>query len=239
MAILRLDPKLLGKLAEKTGKSQKYLREQISRRANKLGVSSEAAQILWAKEKGLGTGAYQRKLSVGIQEEVRNSLPVVFAQPKPSSVRSPTKTGRVNRNSQIGAAIEYLLQDEELRGRCKDLLKASKHYDRAIREATTVLDDRLKKLTGIKGMLPQDLIGKVLNPDPQKAIIVVSSDRPEQEGFFSICKGLGLSFRNPTHHNLSNKFTQQDAMKFCGFVDAILALLSQATVRNSETSAKD
>jgi uncharacterized protein (TIGR02391 family) len=118
------------------------------------------------------------------------------------------------------------------------LLKARKHYDRAIREATTVLDDRLKKLTGIRGMMPQDLIGKALNPDPAKAAIVVSSDRAEQEGFFSICKGLGLSFRNPTHHNLSNKFSQQDAMKFCGFIDAILALLNQATVRSSATPAK-
>lgn len=231
MAILRLDQKLLGKLADKTGKSEQYLREQISKKANKLGISSEAAQILWAKEKGLGTATYQRKLSPGIQEEVRNSLPSVFVQPKSSETSIPRKTTAVNRKSQIAAAIEYLLQDEELSDRCKDLLKATKHYDRAIREATTVLDDRLKKLTGIKGMLPQDLIGKVLNPDPQKAVIVVSSDRSEQEGFFSICKGLGLSFRNPTHHNLSNKFTQQDAIKFCGFIDAILAVLGQGKLQ--------
>jgi len=235
MAILRLDSKLLEKLTNKTGKSQKYLREQISKKANKLGISSEAAQILWAKEKGLGTASYQRKLSPGIQEEVRNSLPSVFAQLRPSETPAQKKATTVNRKSQVAAAIEYLLQDEELRDRCKDLLRAKKHYDRPIREATTVLDDRLKKLSGIKNMLPQDLIGKVLNPDPQKAVIVVSSERPEQEGFFSICKGLGLSFRNPTHHNLSNKFTQQDAMKFCGFIDAILALIGQGKVQTSKS----
>ena len=159
-------------------------------------------------------------------------------QPRSGDTSTRKKPTGVNRKSQVVAAIEYLLQDEELRERCKDLLKASKHYDRAIREATTVLDDRLKKLTGIKGMLPQALIGKVLNPDPQKAVVVVSSDCSEQEGFFSICKGLGLSFRNPTHHNLSNKFTQQDAMKFCGFIDAILAVLKQATVRNGQTATR-
>lgn len=77
-------------------------------------------------------------------------------------------------------------------------------------------------------MMPQELIGKALNPDPAKAVLVVSSNRAEQEGFFNICKGIGLSFRNPTHHNLTNKFTRQDAMKFCGFIDATLAVLSQA-----------
>ena len=234
----RLDAKLLQKLSDKTGKSQKYLREQICRRANKLGISSEAAQIFWAKEKGLGTGAYQRKLPPPIQEEVRSSLPSVFAQQRTNDAPAPARSTIVNRKSQLAAAIEYLLQDEELRERCADLLKARKHYDRAIREATTVLDDRLKKLTGIKGILPQDLIGKVLNADPHRAIIVVSSERSEQEGFFSICKGLGLSFRNPTHHNLSNKFTQQDAMKFCGFIDAILALLSQGRLQVGQATTK-
>jgi uncharacterized protein (TIGR02391 family) len=232
MAVIRLDPKLLGKLAERIGKSEKYVREQISKRANKRGISSEAAQILWAKEEGLGTATYRRRSSAGIQEEVRNSLPSVFAQPKITANGTSKRTiPSNNQRSQVSAAVEYLLQDDELRDRCMDLLKARKHYDRAIREATTVLDDRLKKLTGIKGMLPQDLIGKALNPDPAKAMLVMSDDRAEQEGLFSICKGLGLSFRNPTHHNLTNKFSQQAAMKFCGFIDAILALLAQARIR--------
>src|ERR1039458_4240951 len=39
------------------------------------------------------------------------------------------------------------------------------------REATTVLDDRLKKKTGITNMNPDNLVGKALNPDPLKAAI--------------------------------------------------------------------
>jgi uncharacterized protein (TIGR02391 family) len=226
-----LDQKLLSKLGQKTGKSPKSLREQISRRANKSGISSEAAQILWAKEQGISTATYQRRLPLGVQQEVQNFLPSIFARPPSNGAPASNKTVALKRQPQIAAAIDYLLEDKELRDRCKDLLKAKKHYDRAIREATTVLDDRLKKVSGIKGMLPQELIGKVVNPDPQKAIIVVSSERSEQEGIFSICKGLGLSFRNPTHHNLSNEFTQQDAMKFCGFIDAILVLIERAKVQ--------
>src|SRR3989339_894652 len=78
MAKSRLDIKWLKKLAEKTGKSLKYLREQISKKANQQGISSEAALILWAKTMRLGTAVYKRSLSSNIQEEVRSALPSIF-----------------------------------------------------------------------------------------------------------------------------------------------------------------
>ncbi len=230
MARQRLDAKLLAKLHAKTRKSEQYLREQISRRANRAGISSEAQLILWAKQLGIGTATYQRKLAPNIQEEVRSRLPSLFATERPQPSHAGKKVKRSTQRSNVQAAIEYLLQDDELRERCRDLLKASKHFDRVFREATTVFDDRLKKIAGITNMNPANLVGKVLNPDPQKAIVIVSPDRDEQDGFFSICKGLVLSFRNTTHHSLSNKFTREDALKFCGFVDAILAVLKQAKV---------
>lgn len=127
-------------------------------------------------------------------------------------------------------AIDYLIQDRDLHDRCKDLLMAPRNFDRAVREATTVFDDRLKNISGISNMRPLDLVGKALNPDPEKAIVVVSTSRAEQKGFFSICHGLILAFRDPTHHKLSDKFTREDALKFSGFVDTILAALGKAEV---------
>lgn len=229
MTTTRLDLALLGKLVKKTRKKPKYVREQISKRAAKLGIASEAAQILWAKEFGIGTAAFQRRLGAHVQEQVRSGLPHLFATPV--SAKTERKgTGKSTRHvSPLRAAIDYLLDDDELKRRCGDLLTARGSFDRVFREATTVLDHRLKKLAQIKGhMQPADLVAKVLHPN--KAILVISDHESEQEGFFNICKGLMAAFRNPTHHALDDRLTREDALRFCGFIAALLAILARARV---------
>ncbi len=231
MGANRLDRGLLNKLVRKTGKSLKYVREQVSKRAARLGLSAEAALILWAKEFGIGTSTFQRRLDPHIQEQVRAGLPTLFmppmSSPKHDSKRKAAKGSRPV--SGLRVAIDYLLGDEELKRRCTLLLTAKDSFDRVFREATTVLDDRLKKLAQIKGkMNPDALVAKVLHPS--KALLVVSEHLDEQEGFFNIAKGLMAAFRNPTHHTLNDKLTREDALRFCGFIDAMLTLLGQARV---------
>ncbi len=230
----RLNPVLLNKLANKAGKKEKYIREQIAKRANKLGISSEAALIIWAKQMGIGTGTYQRKLSPIIQTEVRDSLPTMFSpQPNQPSLNTRRKP-RKSKESTLGYTIEWMINDHGLLDRCKDLLKARGNFDRAFREATTVLEDRIRKLSGVKGMRPGDLVSRVISPDPLKAILKVSDEAFEQQGFHEICKGLMLAFRDTTHHQLSDKFQRQDALKFCGFIDSILAILGGAAKQEAK-----
>jgi len=233
MGATRLDPGLLGKLVKKTGNSVKYVREQISKRAAKQGISSEAAMILWAKEFGIGTGTFQRRLAPHLQDQVRAGLPALFTALAPSSNKGNGKAmarSAPRPVSGLRAAIEYLLSDEELKRRCGDLLTARGSFDRVFREATTVLDDRLKKLAQIKEKInPDALVAKVLHPS--KAILVVSEHADEQEGFFNLTKGLMAAFCNPTHHSLNDKLTQEDALRFCGFIDAMLTLLGKARVK--------
>ena len=228
----RLDQALLKKIAEKTGKSLQYVREQTSRRASRLSITSEAAQVLWAKELEIGTGYALRRLDPHIQEQVQASLPSVFAR----ADRRETKTRRsrdLPRSDSVGMAAEYLLSDRELRDRCQDLLKRRRHSDRVLREATTVLEDRIKKLSGLTGNInPEPLVNQALNPDLAKAVLQVSKEANEQAGFHSICRGIVLAFRHKAHHQLDDKVTREDALKFCGFVDVLLEILGKATRRS-------
>jgi uncharacterized protein (TIGR02391 family) len=216
------------------GKSEKYVREQISKQANRLGVSSEAAQIIRAKQLGIASTTAQRRLEPHMQEQVRQALPIVFAdsaQKRPSQTRqgkAPTRS-----RDPTGLAIDYLLSDGELKSRCKDLLKGRHHFDRVLREATTVLETRIKSLAGITSRMdPADLVSKAISPNPDKAILVLSKDKAQQEGLHGICRGIVLAFRNPAHHQLNDKVTQQDALKFCAFVDMLFDLLAKARKQN-------
>jgi uncharacterized protein (TIGR02391 family) len=229
MAKKKLDFDLLAKMAAKSGKDEQYIREQISRRAGRTTVSSLAAQIAWAKEMGIGVTTALNRASPDVRAEVGRgqAAPIVRA----IRIDGNGKASRQKKAKVLGASeINFVLGDAELRDRCKDLLLAPRHYDRVVREATTVFDDRLKKVSGIPNMNPSALVGKALNPDPTKAVVVVNTDKDQQEGFFSICKGVMQAFRNNAHHKLSSSFTQADALKFCGFIDTILALLSKAQV---------
>jgi hypothetical protein len=225
----RLDDHLLRKIAESRNKSDQYIREQISKRAARLGITSEAAQILIARELGLGTARALRKLPPHAQEQLRR-VPEPLLKPQTTArQRTPGRAGARFPKPEL-AAID-MLTDEALKSRCADLLKARRHFDRVFREATTVLDDRIKKKSGIKRMSPVALIGKALNPNPNKSVLIVSDEAAVQEGIHSICKGLMLAFRDPAHHELNDQLTRSDAIKLCGFVDTILALIGAARVR--------
>lgn len=228
MGARRLDANLLNKLVKKLGKDEKYIREQISKRANKLGISSEAYLVIWAKKEHIGTGTYQRKLPSEVQAEIRDTLPTIFSSRPIRSTAKVLKRTSKSKVLTLTKTIDLMIRDQYLLDRCRDLLRARGNFDRVFREATTVLEDRIKRLSGIKNMRTAALVGKVINPNPEIAILKVSEEAYEQEGFHSICKGLMLAFRDTTHHELSNKFQREDALVFCGFIDSILAILGKA-----------
>jgi hypothetical protein len=228
----RLDKGLLEKVAKRTGKTQQYVREQVSRRASRHSIASEAALIIWAKELGFGTAAAQRSVDLHIQHQI-SSVGSGNRSPKSSREAARGRAEHLPRvPSTLKASIDYLLSDEELRTRCADLLMARKSFDRVFREATVVLDARLKDLGKIKGKVnPAELVARVLHPS--KAVLIVSDYADEQKGFFDLFSGLMAAFRNPAHHSINNKLTREDALRFCGFVDSLLTILGKAKVRES------
>ena len=229
----RLDQGLLERISKKRGTSPQSSREKISRDARKLGIASEAAQILLAMQLGIGHAHALRNLDPHIQQQVRESLPYLI----PSSPAGRRKSGgeikqRLKRKNPISLMIEYLITDDELKSRCADLIRRPKYQDRAIREATTVLENRIKTKAGITGRpRPEELVNDALNPDRNRAILLVGTEPSDQQGFHSICRGIVLAFRHEAHHNLNDDVSQRDALKFVAFIDVLLRILDRAQLR--------
>jgi hypothetical protein len=108
-----LDPKIMAKIAKKTGKKKNAISVMVSREAAKQGISSQAALIVLAKRYGIGTSTYQRSLDTAKQGEVRDALPSIFASHirdsnivKKTAGKSGTTTSK---RALLKAAIEYLI----------------------------------------------------------------------------------------------------------------------------------
>jgi|SRR5579859_1611130 len=227
----RLEQSLLKKMSTKLKKPEKYVREQISRKASKDGYSSEAVQIIWATQLGIGAGRFLSKRESHVQEQVRKGLERGGDSAPARSAAKPTGKRAAKRGKlSISQVVTFLIKDQQLRDRCRAGLTASRFHDSVFREATTILDNRLKKLTAITRMLPSALVSKVLHGDPSKAIIQVSNEGYEQQGIHDMCKGVMLAFRDTTHHEIKDNFSQVDALKFCGVVDILLSVIEKGTV---------
>ena len=126
------------------------------------------------------------------------------------------------------------ITDVELRERCSDLLTAVGMFDRAINQATQVLEERIRTKSGDdSNQTATSLVNAVIKTQIDRTVLKVSDDEGEQEGFAHICRGIMQAFRNPTHHRLSDTFSREDALKFCGFVDNLLRIVDKAEVRRA------
>lgn len=211
--------------------------KQVTRAAKV--VTTEEALFLMAHKYNVQTSREFAKLSPGSQQRVSdrvfqnstNNVSNTTSRTKNTAQTNPTRRTETLTASSRYIDLLKMIQDDELRDRCADLIKRPRNHDRVFREATTILEHRVKSLSGItQKMNPQALMGKAVAPDPMRAILVVSSDPSEQEGFYKICAGIEAAFRNRTHHEVSNKLTRNDAIKFCGFIDSLLLVLVNAEV---------
>lgn len=131
---------------------------------------------------------------------------------------------------EIGSVYNSIV-DDELKARCSDILSAPSNFDRVINQATLVLEDRIRsKADADRSLVGVNLVNKVLNTDPQKTILLVSDNPEVHEGICHICRGIMMSFRNPTHHTLLNNITREEALKFTAFIDNILKILNECKI---------
>jgi uncharacterized protein (TIGR02391 family) len=230
-----LDLKTMTKLAKKLGKAQIIaVNSVVSRKAARLGVSAEAALIILAKEHGIGTATYQRSLDSTKQAEVRDALPTIFASEirtagKPKGVDKKS-TPTISKRTLLKSAVEYLIEDNELRDRCEDILLASSKFDRPINQATLVLEDRIrKKSQPTQRLVGENLVGYAFNEDLSRTVLQVASNDPDdQRGFTQMLRGIVAAFRNKTHHHIINSFSREEAMRVCGFIDVLLRVVDNS-----------
>ena len=108
---------------------------------------------------------------------------------------------------------------------------APSNFDRAINQATQVLEDRIrtkaqphKKLTG------ENLVGFAFNEELAKTVLQVASKDPDdQRGFTQILRGIVPAFRNKTHHHIADTLSREDSMRVCGFIDVLLRVVDGST----------
>jgi hypothetical protein len=230
-----LDQKIMSKIAKKLGKKNiTAINGMVSRKASQLGISAEAALILLAKENGIGASTYQRNIDPMKQAEVRDALPAIFA-PSTRTIASGRQTKnkgarQTTKRASLKSAIEYLIQDQELRDRCEDILLASSKFDRPINQATLVLEDRIRnKAKPTAKLVGENLVNFAFNENLSKTVLrVASNDADDQRGFTQILRGIVPTFRNKTHHHIIKTFSREEAMRVCGFIDVLLRVVDNS-----------
>lgn len=166
-----------------------------------------------------------------ITESGRKVLEVVETarRPQRDAQEAWVEVARLKRRLQIAERdLPSLIADDELRQRCEDLLTADAHHDRVIREACVILEDRVRKATGVgKSLYGTSLMERAFG---RSGLLKLSDEEQEQVGAMQIYRGVMAFFRNAAGHNLIASYHQEDALRFVILVDLLLKTLGEASV---------
>lgn len=223
----RLELDLVTKVARRQGIKEKSVIQMVSGKARQLGVSSPTALLDWARNLKLGTTSYYNRMPPEQQAEFRSlgrsAEPARRAvRAAGNGVKKSLPKGPPTERGLMAQVVPALLQHQQLRDYCSDLLSLTGRFDRVVSAATTVLETRLRELTGERGNIP-NIVAIALHPD--RAMFRVSADNNVQEGFFFLVRGVFSVFRNESHHTLSTRLSRWDALKVCCLIDYLLTTI--------------
>lgn len=133
------------------------------------------------------------------------------------------------------------VRDEQLRARCLDLLAqfeadgAHERLDTVVSEATRILEDRLRSLSGADAQLVGVDLAKFAFSPPDNAIAL--SDIPaEQEAAHLLFRGVFGFIRNTVHHRLVENLQPQRVLQVLGMIDYLI-FVAENGVRREEPPA--
>lgn len=128
------------------------------------------------------------------------------------------------------------IEDKELHDRCGDILLGETAFDRAINQATQILEDRIKKKAHLEktNLIGIPLVSKAIHSKLDQTILKFSDEVDIQEGYSFVFKGIISIYRNPTHHSLNFKCNREYALKFCSYIDELLKDVDRSVVVNEK-----
>ena len=224
-----LDPKIVAKICKVTGKSEAAIGVQVSKLAAKRRVAPEVALVLLAHKHSVGTAVFLRKLDAAHQAAIRDALTddASAAKRPQRPISLPVKKRHTTKKEAVKLAIDLLIHDPQLRSKCADILAARSGFDRPINQATLVLEERIRaKVRPATPMVGLQLVTYAFHEQLTKTRLRVASGKAdEQQGITQILRGVVSALRNITHHHIVDTFTQEDALRVCGFVDFLLRVV--------------
>ena len=131
-----------------------------------------------------------------------------------------------------------VIRDAALRDRCSDLLAAPGSYDRVLREATTILEDRMRgavsqeRLTVLLPSAADQTGDRLVNAlfNPTNPVLSISDDRARRVAFRNILTGTVGYLRNTSHHAIDDQIAWSWAWSVAGLIDQLLADIAGCAV---------
>lgn len=167
---------------------------------------------------------------VYITEAGRREVETVNSAPRPARTTEEAwvEVARLRRRLQLAERdLPSLVADPELRQRCQDLLAADQHYDRVIREACVILENRVRSAVGES----TSTVGTALMElafGAKKPRLRLSDHDQEQRGAMELYRGVMAFFRNAAGHNVTNSYTQIEALRFVVMIDLLLSMVDSS-----------
>jgi len=181
--------------------------------------------------KGLRRDALTQGLGF-LTERGRQHLdaPPPGAAPTRTTAELYQQIARLKRELEVaGTQPENLIRDPQLKDRVAGLLAVDRNFDTAVREATVILEDRVRAKSGCADLSGLDLMTAAFKEENGR--LIISQVPAEQAGVHMTFRGIIGWVRNSFHHRVIDATAQGDAMRIIAFVDWLLEEVDRAVVR--------
>lgn len=219
--------------ARRIGKVDLLLRHEyfIARRSNRAPGDGPfewtVDDSVWKYKDAYDIDRYLDLRAKHIEEQGRAPAPPVTLLAS-EGVPLPSSTPEVFEEAQRGEELRLTISDPELRRRCADILDSDGPFDRVVREACVVLEDRVRRTIGVGARLRGTaLMEHAFGPKDGK--LRFSDDSEVQRGVMELYRGTMAFFRNPTGHGLQD-LPRDEAIRVVVLVDLLLGLLGRHDV---------